>query len=379
MRTPVAHRSPARRLVSGWLAGVVVTVALVLVAEQTSHGRSIVSSVQKFLLFYAGVFALIGLTAAVGVGLLATDRIVMKPGHRVVAQAVHRGVSLAALTALAVHIVLEILAHRSHVIDAFVPFLAQDRTLYIGLGTIASDLVVLIVVTGFLRGRFASKWPWAWRSLHALAYLCWPLSIVHGLLGGRTAHPYVDWSYGACLAGVAMALGIRLVATLRHNEEKLAHPVPDRLSVPAEGLIPGTRVSMAPLAAPQPYQRALPAAPTGAYSGRGMPPSGQMTRPGLPSPDLAAAPDWADAQQRAGLPGWAGSRDRGDSQGWASPPDRADSRDWGSPPDRAGAQDWASPQNWAGSQDWTSPQEQTSPQDWAGSQDWSASPGGAQR
>ena len=66
----------------------------VIAAEHTSHGRSIVSCVQDFLLKYMGVFALIGLTTAVGVGLLATDRIVMRPGHRVVAQAVHRGVSL---------------------------------------------------------------------------------------------------------------------------------------------------------------------------------------------------------------------------------------------------------------------------------------------
>ena len=107
------------------------------------------------MLFYSGVLALVALTAAVGVGIVATDRIVMTPGHRVVAQAMHRAVSFAALAFLATHIVLEILAHRSHVIDAFVPFLAQGRTFYIGLGTIASDLVVLLVVTGIARGRFA--------------------------------------------------------------------------------------------------------------------------------------------------------------------------------------------------------------------------------
>jgi hypothetical protein len=296
------HSSPhpaAGHWIAPWLAVVVITVAVVLVAERTSHGRSIVSSVQQFLLFYMGVFALIGLTAAVGVGLLATDRIVMRPGTRVVAQAVHRGVSLAALTALAAHIVLEILAHRSHVVDALVPFVAQRRTLYVGLGTVASDLIVLIVVTGFLRGRFATRWPWAWRAIHGIAYLAWPLSVVHGLMAGRTAKPYVDWSYGACLAAVALALAIRSVATVRTSEEKLAHPVSDRLSVPADGLMPGARVTIAPLG-PVHQQRALP-------SGRSLAGPGDWS----PAPgDRGERGDWYSAP--------AGPAERGD---WTSASD----------------------------------------------------------
>jgi hypothetical protein len=244
---PVARQAPPRRWPVAWLAVITVTVIAVIAAEHSRHGQSIVSSIQEFLLKYAGVFALIGMTTAVGVGLLSTDRIVMRPGHRVVAQSVHRGVSLGALAALIVHIALEIVAHKVGVLDVVVPFLSRFRTLYTGLGTLAADLFVLIVVTGFLRGRFAGKWPWAWRAIHAAAYAAWPLSVVHGLLGGRTAKPYVDWSYGACLALVAIALAIRVVATVRNDSEKLAHPVPDRLSGPAEGLIPGSRVTMAPL------------------------------------------------------------------------------------------------------------------------------------
>src|SRR5262249_40753565 len=151
---PATQPSSAGRWVAGVLAVIVFTVVLALVAEQSQHGRSIVSGVFEFLLKYMGVFALIGMTTAVGVGLVATDRIIMKPGHRVVAQAVHRGVSLATLTSLVAHIVLEIVAHKSNVIDSVVPFLADNRTLYVGLGTVASDLIVLIVITGFLRGRF---------------------------------------------------------------------------------------------------------------------------------------------------------------------------------------------------------------------------------
>ena len=72
------------------------------------------------------------------------------------AQAVHRAFSFGALAFLCIiHIVTEILAQRSHVIDAVVPFLSPYRTFYIGLGTIASDLIhVLLVVTSILREAF---------------------------------------------------------------------------------------------------------------------------------------------------------------------------------------------------------------------------------
>ena len=124
----------------------------------------------------------------------------MSPGGRIAAQAAHRAVSFAAVAFLAVHITVEVLAGRSRPSDAVVPFLDPGRTFYLGLGTVAADLLVVTVVTGLLRGRFARARPaWLWRALHAAAYLCWPLAIVHGLLAGRTAKPYVDWSYGACV------------------------------------------------------------------------------------------------------------------------------------------------------------------------------------
>ena len=188
-------------------------------AGMTRPGHTIDMAVMHFMLFYAGVFALIGLTAAVGAGLLAADRIVMSPNRRIVAQAVHRAVSFGAMGFLVIHIVTEIIAGRSHPADAVLPFLGQRRMLYLGLGTLASDLFLLVLVTGIMRGRFATLRPtWMWRALHATAYVAWVLGIVHGLLDGRTAKPYVDWSYGACVAAVGIALIVRLVAAARVQE-----------------------------------------------------------------------------------------------------------------------------------------------------------------
>jgi DMSO/TMAO reductase YedYZ heme-binding membrane subunit len=228
-------KGPKRgHIVTFVIIALLVVIAGAAASGATPRGRDVLLATQHFMLFYSGVLALVALTTAVGVGVVATDRIVMTPGHRVIAQAVHRAVSFGALAFLITHIVLEILAHRSHVIDAVVPFLAQGRRFYIGLGTIASDLLVVLIITGIARGRFASRRPGTWRAIHAVAYLMWPLSIVHGLLAGRKAHPYVDWSYGACVALVALALMIRFVATIRSQQEKAPHGLPDYVSSTAQ-------------------------------------------------------------------------------------------------------------------------------------------------
>jgi hypothetical protein len=146
----------------------------------------------------------------------------------VLAQAFHRSVSLVALSALATHIMLEVIAHRASLAAAAVPFLAGQAGFYMGIGTLACDLFVLIIVTGILRRRFATASnPWLWRALHGTAYLCWPLAVLHGLLAGRLAKPYVDWSYGACLAAAGLALTMRFVATIR-TRDTAAQPVPDQ-------------------------------------------------------------------------------------------------------------------------------------------------------
>jgi hypothetical protein len=63
----------------------------------TRDGQHIADALMRFMLFYAGVFALIALTASVGVGVAATDRAIMSAGGRIAAQAAHRAASFAAV------------------------------------------------------------------------------------------------------------------------------------------------------------------------------------------------------------------------------------------------------------------------------------------
>jgi len=265
---------------------VVVVFALVM----TKPGRAIDAATQRFMLYYAGVFALIGLTASVGVGLLATDRIVMTPGHRVMAQAVHQAVSFGALAFLVIHIVTEILAQRAHVIDAVIPFLSPYRTFYIGLGTIASDLILLVVISSIFRKRFtAHSKAWRWRAIHYSSYLAFVLGVLHGLLGGRTAKPYVDWSYGFAIAVTALALVVRFLAvSLRPKDSVGTRPGADRtsggLGYPGTSPLRSAALSMAQAQLGGTIQM-LPVA-TGTHAALGMP--GSQPWAAVPAPGWSA-------------------------------------------------------------------------------------------
>jgi hypothetical protein len=224
------------------------------------------ADIARFLLYYSGVFALIALSAAVAAGLLATDRTLMTPERRIFAQALHRTMSLIGVAALANHIMLEVLAHRARLIDGFVPFMAARSTFYLGLGTVASDLFVVIIITGTMRKRFTKGGrPWAWRALHLTAYAAWPMGVLHGLLAGRPARPYVDWSYGGCLAAVALALTLRYVVAQRGRAVTDPGGVTRSRAFPAQPArqrpgVPRQQTDLMPLPPPVPAapMRALP-------------------------------------------------------------------------------------------------------------------------
>jgi DMSO/TMAO reductase YedYZ heme-binding membrane subunit len=207
--------------------GVVIggTVVIIAFLALTSVGHVIDAATQRFMLYYAGVFSLIALCASVGLGLVATDRMILNPGHRIFVQSAHRAASFGALAFLVIHIVTEILAQRVHALDAFVPFLSPFRTFYIGLGTIASDLILLLVITGIMRKRFtANSKAWRWRAIHYTSYLAFVFGVWHGLLGGRPGMPYVDWSYGFVVVIVALGLAVRILANSLRPKENLSSP-----------------------------------------------------------------------------------------------------------------------------------------------------------
>ncbi|MFC4907749.1 hypothetical protein [Actinomadura gamaensis] len=212
---------PQRGAPWGWRLALAGGLA-VLAGAATPQGAVVTGGLQRFLNFYAGVFSLLALTAAVVSGLLATERLILRIRHRVLAQGLHRAASLLAVTFLVAHIVVKVLAGLATPAQIVVPGAGP-----VALGAVASDLMAVIVVTGLLRARFATGLPsWAWRSLHAVAYLSWPVAIWHGLTAGRPAASWVTLGYVLCGGAVALALATRMIVVVRPREVRRADDPP---------------------------------------------------------------------------------------------------------------------------------------------------------
>ncbi|WP_205315597.1 hypothetical protein, partial [Nonomuraea lactucae] len=176
----------------------VAAVALSLFAlARTERGMAMVARGVAFLEFYAGVFALVLFTATVGLGLLTTERVFLSPANRVRAQLAHRATAVIGLGYLATHVTLMMTLGHVPVTALVLP----TAGIWVGLGAIACNLMIMVIATGVIRGRFAvTGRPWMWRLLHGGAYLAWPVAVLHGLTAGRPAAGWVAWSYAACLA-----------------------------------------------------------------------------------------------------------------------------------------------------------------------------------
>jgi hypothetical protein len=198
------------------LLGAVVFVALGMWAASTTFGGALASVyVYAFLNFFAGVVSLVALSLTVMCGLVATDRFFLKIGHRVFFQGLHRATAIIAMVFLGLHIAMKVLSGSATLIDPLVPFSNPLDPIYIGLGTVASYLMVTTFWTGLIRARFAgSGKPWMWRTLHATSYVAWPAALGHGLNAGRPAATWVWLSYSACVIGVLVALLVRVYVQL---------------------------------------------------------------------------------------------------------------------------------------------------------------------
>jgi sulfoxide reductase heme-binding subunit YedZ len=122
----------------------------------------------------------------------------------------HRNLSLLTLAFLALHIVTAIAD--TYVTlnwsDAVLPFGASYRPLWLGLGTVAFDLMLAILATSGIRFRLGRR---RWKAVHWLAYASWPLALFHGAgTGSDTRLSLQLVIYTGCLALVIAAVWWRL-------------------------------------------------------------------------------------------------------------------------------------------------------------------------
>ena len=163
----------------------------------------------------AGAVTLVLLSGVVVLGILSALRVQTSGWPRFLTAGLHRNLALMTLVFLALHIVTAVTDPFTHLgwLTAVVPFSSYYRTIWLGLGTIAFELLLAIVVTSLAR-------PWiglaAWRLVHWLTYGSWPIAVVHGL--GTGTDVWSAWSLvltALCVGAVVAAIGYRLMAGSR--------------------------------------------------------------------------------------------------------------------------------------------------------------------
>jgi sulfoxide reductase heme-binding subunit YedZ len=160
----------------------------------------------------AGLVSMVLLTLVMVLGVLALGRPGASASRRALVQGLHRQLPLVAGVLLAVHVGTAVADSFVPLgpADVLVPFVAGYRPLWIGLGTLALDLLVVVVVTSLLRARLGHR---GWRLVHWTAYALWPLAVVHALGSGSDMHAQTVHRLGfVCVAAVVGAAGWRLVS-----------------------------------------------------------------------------------------------------------------------------------------------------------------------
>jgi predicted ferric reductase len=162
-----------------------------------------------------GVVLLALLTLVTVLGVVARGR---RAGGRLpgyVVPSLHRNLSVLCLALLGVHA-------GSAVVDeyvdirwwqAFAPWAMSYRPWWLGIGTVASDLVLAAVLTSAIRRQLGYR---VWRAVHWATYGAWLLGIVHGLgIGTDNREPWVLALSATCATYGAIAIAARAVRSWR--------------------------------------------------------------------------------------------------------------------------------------------------------------------
>lgn len=163
----------------------------------------------------SGLVSLVLFTVAFSLGLLTAGRVSSQRWPRFVTESLHRSISLSSLIFLTVHVASVVLDTYVSIgiLEVFVPFVGSYKPMYLGLGAIALDLILVLVLTGVLRTRMPYR---AWRLIHWAAYISWPVAVVHTIGIGTDQL----WSLVTIGASVAVVLGcgsLRVVSLRRRS------------------------------------------------------------------------------------------------------------------------------------------------------------------
>ncbi|PPJ22031.1 iron reductase [Nocardia nova] len=151
-----------------------------------------------------GITALILLTVAAVAGIAArSGRAVLLP--RAGLAEFHRGAALSATAFVALHVLAMLVDPYAQLrlLTVVVPFTGGYRPLWVGFGTLAVDLLAVVVVTALLRHRLG---PNVFLLVHWSVYALWPVALIHTLGSGSDVDRiWMLTLVGACILAVATA------------------------------------------------------------------------------------------------------------------------------------------------------------------------------
>ncbi|MEU9341724.1 ferric reductase-like transmembrane domain-containing protein [Streptomyces sp. NPDC048278] len=162
-----------------------------------------------------GAVCLVLFTVVVLLGIAVRLRTRLPGLPRFGTMSLHRTLSLSATAFLALHITVAVVDGYVNItaLDALVPFVSDYQPLWLGLGTVAFDLLLAVLVTSLLRDRLGHR---AWRAVHWLAYASWPVALVHGIgIGTDTGTDWMTWLTVTCVATVITAFALRATQAVR--------------------------------------------------------------------------------------------------------------------------------------------------------------------
>lgn len=170
-----------------------------------------------------GVVALVMFTLAIVLGVLTrSGRPVAGLGRFGVVD-VHRTAALTGTGLVAVHLGSLFLDPYAQLrlVDLVVPFLGSYRPLWLGLGTVAVDLLAVVTVVSLLRHRVGPK---VFKAVHWATYVLWPVALLHSLGNGTDAG--TTWFRVlavTCVAAVAAAVGWRVMPSFEGRGRTRIH------------------------------------------------------------------------------------------------------------------------------------------------------------
>ncbi len=152
-----------------------------------------------------GIVSMVFLGLIVLLGIATATKVTPKGFGKFLGPELHRRLSLTALIFLAVHIVTAVLDPFVKVgwVASLVPFASAYRPLWIGLGTIAFDLLLVVIATSVIRHRFAHG---IWKRIHYLSWAIVSLVLFHAIgTGSDVQLKIVEVIYVAFIGALGLA------------------------------------------------------------------------------------------------------------------------------------------------------------------------------